>query len=1270
MAKKVKKSVKEQHTQPLPNKEEKLFNNLLKVTLQLMQGKAYSPLSLIELFERLSLPLQHKQIFHDVLDTLIKQGHIEQFKGNYLLKKSVAPEIETVPGILRVHPRGFGFLQATDSVKFPQDIFIPKHLTQNAVDGDAVEVQVNTDVVSDKGPEGKVIAITERGRSHLAGIIKSVQQYGEIQAYVPLLGPSQLVDVQTSKEFALKVGDRVVMEVIKWGDKVDNTVCRVTHYIGHISDPSVDIKAAVEEFQIRAEFPINAVKEAKDYGTVVTAKEIEQREDLRSIECFTIDPDTAKDFDDALSLSKDSAGHYHLGVHIADVSHYVRPGTALDDEAKLRCNSTYFPGRCIPMLPSDLSDNLCSLKPNVDRLTASVWMQFDPTGDLVTYRISRTVINSAKRFSYREAKDILDLKTESAHLPTLQLMLELCKLLKRKRYERGSIEFSLPDLVVLVDDKGVPQKTDYIPYDETHQLVEEFMLKANEMVATHLNKLGKELVYRVHDTPAEENMKDFSVLTGAFGFHLSEIPTSLELQQLFDEALDSPYGAYLATSYIRRMRLALYSADNIGHYGLGLTHYCHFTSPIRRYVDLVAHRILFGEANEKEALARVGTQCSDQERISAKAENSVVLLKKLRLIKSNYDVEPRKQYQAVVTRVKNFGYFFEILDFMLEGFLHVSELDDDYYIYDEDMMRLRGRHRRETYCSGDRILVMLKSVDFIMLESKWSLIAKEEKNEQEIAFAENRKVANAGREPTPASQFVKERAVKQKEGKWKERSHHETTRRESSHHEDHKKHFGRKDKPRHEHAKPPKEVHDKKPFEGRSHENKSHEKKPFDIKTHFESKRPMEQKAVEQPKRTHLHKSKDHFAGTPLPTKAPRKPEADSGEDKYSAPFFEPAVVKIPKIVKKPAFQQNMIDEKVVKEKIVKQKVATVKVAPVKVAKANASKTTKKALTTENATPIVSGKTAPVVKKTTPKAKVAKIDSTQEKAATKKSPVAHPAMDKPVTRKTPKKDKAEKVSKVSPIKSVAIKKVTAKANTPIKPTAKNTKTKTTQIAAISKPAVKSVAKKTVAEVVPTKNKAITIESKTFPASEKAPISAAQKTMPSSPKAPTRKTATKSNAPMKNATKENVIKAIEPSKKITSKKNAVKATSEPAKKIASKTVPVAAKTPAVKSKVSTAKAIKSTPVIAKKANLITKKTAVKPALKTPISAEVKTPIKTVAKAKKVRTKAEETKSSKVKPSKPTDMSTKVLPVVEKAATKKAVVAKKTESKPKSTKNKKV
>ncbi len=638
-------------------------------------------------------------------------------------KSPIKPKIkqETVSGTLRMHPKGFGFVIPDDATANPQDIFIPKHLTDNAVDGDKVEVLVATDSSSEKGPEGEIVSIHERAHEHVAGIIIQEAPGGKLLAYAPLLGSSKQVLVTPPKGISLGRGDRVILHVTHWGSQREAAQTEFSHLIGSINDPSCDVKAAIEEFDLPSEFPKTAIAQAKKYGETVPAKELKNRTDLSMLECFTIDPDTAKDFDDALTLTKDRKGTYHLGVHIADVAHYVKPGTPLDKEAILRGNSTYLPGTCVPMLPEELSNDLCSLKPDTIRLTVSVLMELDKTGTLLHQEVKRSYIHSQRRFTYGEAKQVLDGTLKSPHAKTLKLMVELCHKLKAKRYERGSIDFSLAELVVVVDEKGVPQGLKKIEYDITHQLVEEFMLKANEVVALELSKRGKDLIYRVHEEPQEENREEFFRFARTLGFKVPVKPTIHDLQRLFQEVQKTPYQHQLSVAFIRSMRLAQYSPDNIGHFGLALEHYCHFTSPIRRYSDLVIGRLLFDEEEEGLDLTQIARHCSSQERVSFRAETSVKTLKKLRLLKQSWGIDPHRSYNALVTKIKPFGLFFELQDLMLEGFLHISELDNDYFIYDEALGILKGKQTGKTYKSADPITVQLIKVDLIQVASEWRL---------------------------------------------------------------------------------------------------------------------------------------------------------------------------------------------------------------------------------------------------------------------------------------------------------------------------------------------------------------------------------------------------------------------------------------------------------------------------------------------------------------------------------------------------------------------
>lgn len=684
----------------------KKIDSYAQVILQFVDGRSYRPMKQGELLDRLQVVKEHFPMAKKALEQLIQDGELSVKQGR--LYRGEERE-ETFEGVIHVHPRGFGFVEREG-----EDLFVPRPRIGGAVDGDTVEAQVTGEGRNGKGPEGQVVRVIKRGRSKLAGTVVSIDR--GIQMLAPILGPDSLVEVESDQK--LQVGDRILIKVDNW----EPPAGRLTKLFGHISDPSIDVEAACEEYEIVREFPAGALDEAKAIGTEVTAEDHKGRDDCRDAVTITIDPATAKDFDDALSLHKDKKGHHHLTVHIADVSHYVQPETALDNSATLRCNSTYFPGVCVPMLPSSLSDNLCSLKPDVDRLAASVHMEFNGKGEMVHYRIGRSVIRSDKRFSYEGAKEVLDGKQESPHSELLHEMVKLCLLLKGQRRTRGSIEFSLPEVVLAIDENGTPTGNHVVEYDITHQLVEEFMLKANETVATHLTKLGRGLTYRIHDKPSDNDLSGFYQLADAFGFKLPGAPTPADLQALFDKANKTPYGAQLAVAFIRSMKLAAYSAENIGHYGLSLEHYCHFTSPIRRYADTIVHRVLFGDPIEEEEITKIAQHCSVQERISGRAEGDVLRLKKLRLLDAHKKEDSFRQYEAVVASVKPAGITFEVTDLMLEGFLHISEIGNDYYRFDQKKARLVGEKKGESFRCGDKIAVMLKEVDLIRRESSWSIV--------------------------------------------------------------------------------------------------------------------------------------------------------------------------------------------------------------------------------------------------------------------------------------------------------------------------------------------------------------------------------------------------------------------------------------------------------------------------------------------------------------------------------------------------------------------
>ncbi len=618
-------------------------------------------------------------------------------------------------GILKVHPRGFAFLQPENPIDYPQDIFIPKHATAHAVDGDTVEVELLAH--SAKGPEGAVVAILKRSRSHVAGTVIQILNPNEALVHAPLLGTAKPVVVYSEDPSLMQLGDRLIMKVLEWNDATGQTRCLRVNWIGNISTPTSDISAAIEEFELRQQFPTAAIEQAQAHGSRIPLKEIKKRRDLRDLECITIDPDTAKDYDDALNINHQN-GHWELGVHIADVSYYVTKGSALDEEAKARANSTYFPGECIPMLPHELSNELCSLKPKVNRLTVSVLMRFDAHGTLIHHEICRSVIRSKKRFTYKEAKQVLDGKKSSPHQMALKRMMQLCQLLKKQRQIRGSVEFCLPETVIHTDSEGAPTHLEKIEYDVTHQMVEEFMLKANEVIATHLAKLDRPLTYRVHEAPAPESVDTFCQLARAFGFSLPKDPEPRDFQELFEQAIGSQYFSQLAVSFIRSMKLAFYSTANDGHYGLSLAYYCHFTSPIRRYIDLVVHRILLEEPEELSSLSEIAYHCSEKERISARAEQSVILLKKLRLLEREIAKDPKKVFKAMITRVKGTGILFEVTGWALEGFLPLFMLPYHSIQFDPKLLVLASPAGHKWHC-GQEIEVQVQSINLITSEALW-----------------------------------------------------------------------------------------------------------------------------------------------------------------------------------------------------------------------------------------------------------------------------------------------------------------------------------------------------------------------------------------------------------------------------------------------------------------------------------------------------------------------------------------------------------------------
>ncbi len=615
-------------------------------------------------------------------------------------------------GKISIHTRGFGFV--TPQNDSHEDVFIPSSKMKGAIDGDIVEIQVLSK--SKKGFEGCILRIKERGRTHLVGTVIELLPKGDAIIFAPVVGEDRRILLKKSDSEIWKIGDRISMEIQKATD--DAIICKFDELLGNIENALVDTKIAIAEFQLTKEFPKEVVQSAK--ALPATLKADPTRTDLRMEECITIDPVTARDYDDALSLKKDEKGHYHLGVHIADVSHFVTEDSPLDKEAFARANSTYFVDDVVPMLPEELSNELCSLKEGVLRYTVSVLAEFDPEGEVLHYKIVKGMIESRKRLTYEGAKEILDGKKESPLEPLLKLLVELYSHLKKKRRARGSVDLALPEVRLLLGEDGVPNGQQTIEYDITHQLVEEFMLFANETVSKHLEDNGQRSIFRIHEEPDAEIMKEFFSYARLLGFRIPPNPKEADIQALFEQASDSIFVEQLAVRYIRSMKLAIYSKDNIGHYGLALEYYTHFTSPIRRYSDLVIHRLLF-DANYKPDLDAIAEQCSLRERLSFKAEMSVLKLKKLRYLDKLAAEEPDRIFEATVTTIKSQGLSFD-LDFLgFEGFIHISDVCSDFLVFNEATSTLVGNKTGITFHIGKKIHVKLEMLNLIFRDATWSV---------------------------------------------------------------------------------------------------------------------------------------------------------------------------------------------------------------------------------------------------------------------------------------------------------------------------------------------------------------------------------------------------------------------------------------------------------------------------------------------------------------------------------------------------------------------
>jgi ribonuclease R len=586
---------------------------------------------------------------------------------------------------------------------------------KSAIDGDMVKIAILSSRHGEH-PEGRVTEIVRRNRNKFVGKIEVSKSYAFVVADARKVHQDFFVYPENIN--GAVTGDKVIIEVTSWADDDRKPEAKVLEVLGKAGENEAEIHSIMAEFNLPFRFPENIINESAKIDEGITKQEIKKRWDFREITTFTIDPFDAKDFDDALSFRKLEGGLYEIGIHIADVTHYVRPDTGLDNEAFDRATSVYLVDRTIPMLPERLSNELCSLRPKEDKLTFAAVFEMDDKGKIKKEWFGRTIIHSDVRFSYEEAQEVLEGK-QHVLSEELNILNTLAKKLRKERFNKGAVNFETTEVKFKLDERGRPLAVIPKVRKDAHKLIEEFMLLANKQVATYVYnyKKGKEkntFVYRIHDFPDPEKVKDFSVFAKQFGHQMNveENSISRSLNKLMAEIEGKPEQNILEQLAIRTMAKAKYSTEVKGHFGLAFEHYAHFTSPIRRYPDMMVHRLLQRYLDDEKAPSQseYEEKClhtSEREKRAADAERASIKYKQVEFM----TYAENKAYEGLISGVTEFGIFIEIVETKCEGMVRLADLTDDFYEFEERNYRVVGRRKRKVYTLGDRVKVRVKKTD-------------------------------------------------------------------------------------------------------------------------------------------------------------------------------------------------------------------------------------------------------------------------------------------------------------------------------------------------------------------------------------------------------------------------------------------------------------------------------------------------------------------------------------------------------------------------------
>ncbi|WP_078431643.1 ribonuclease R [Metabacillus halosaccharovorans] len=687
--------------------------------LSFMKEEAYKPLTVQELEE--AFGIEDSTVFKDFVKALVvmeDEGLVVRTRSN---RYGLPEKMNLIKGKLIGHAKGFAFVDPEDTSL--DDIFIPPTELKTAMHGDIVLVRVSPKTGGTR-QEGTIIRIIERGVKEVVGTYTESKNFGFVIPDDKKIANDIYIPKQASN--GAVEGHKVVVKLTTYPEGRMSAEGEIIEILGHKNDPGVDILSIIHKHGLPGPFPVEALEQANDVPETIKEEDLKDRRDLRNETIVTIDGADAKDLDDAVTVKKLENGNYKLGVHIADVSHYVTEQSPIDREASDRGTSVYLVDRVIPMIPHRLSNGICSLNPKVDRLTLSCEMEVDETGTVVNHEIFQSVIKTTERMTYTDVNKILEDRDEQLLtkyeqlVPMFELMGELAQVLRTKRMTRGAIDFDFKEAKVLVDKEGTPTEVVLRERSVAERLIEEFMLLANETVAEHFHWMNVPFIYRIHEDPNAEKLQRFLEFITNFGYTVKGAGNDIHpraLQNILEEVAGTPEETVISTVMLRSMKQAKYDPESLGHFGLATEYYTHFTSPIRRYPDLIVHRLIRtylieGKVDEEtrsswaESLPVIAEHSSNMERRAVEAERETDELKKAEYMLDKIGEE----YDGIISSVTNFGMFVELPN-TIEGLVHVSYLTDDYYRYDERHYAMIGERTGTVYRIGDEITVRVVNVN-------------------------------------------------------------------------------------------------------------------------------------------------------------------------------------------------------------------------------------------------------------------------------------------------------------------------------------------------------------------------------------------------------------------------------------------------------------------------------------------------------------------------------------------------------------------------------